>query len=141
MSDEEVARIGNCKCGEINFEIVGKPVLVEYCHCRSCRHSVGAPLMAWAGFERDNVSLTAGKPTSYRSSSGVIRTFCGRCGTSLTLADERFPQEVYVSLSSFDDDDAPEPEIHIWRSERLSWLETTDDLPRYVQFKSDGHAE
>ena len=141
MSIKEVARTGNCRCGDIKFEITGNPVLVEYCHCRSCRHTVGAPLMAWAGFERDNVSLTSGKPTSYRSSSGVIRTFCGRCGTSLTLVDERFSEEIYVSLSSFDDDAAPKPEIHIWRSERLPWLETSDELPRYVKFKSDGHIE
>ena len=141
MSDEGVARAGNCRCGDIRFEITGQPVLVEYCHCRSCRHSAGAPVMAWAGFDRNDVCLIHGEPTSYQSSSGVIRTFCGRCGSSLTLADERFPDEVYVALASFDDARAPSPEVHIWRSERLPWLETTDDLPRYVQFKSDGLTE
>ena len=97
--------------------------------------------MAWAGFKRENVSLNCGEPTEYESSFGINRTFCSRCGSSLTLADERFPGEVYVSLASFDDAEAPIPEVHIWRSERLSWLETTDDLPRYGQFKSDGILE
>ena len=138
MPDEEVTRVGECMCGGIRFEVTGQPVLVEYCHCRSCRHSVGAPLMAWAGFDRDGVSLIHGEPTSYQSSPSVIRSFCGRCGSSLTLADERFPEQVYIALAIFGDTKAPLPEIHIWRSERLSWLETCDELPRYAQFKSDG---
>jgi hypothetical protein len=141
MSGKDAPRVGSCRCKDIRFEVAGQPVLVEYCHCRSCRHSAGAPLMAWAGFERDNVHFIGGEPTRYESSPGVIRTFCGRCGSSLTLADERFPDEVYISLASFEDAETPLPEVHIWRSERLSWLETTDDLPRYVQFKSDGILE
>ncbi len=63
------------------------------------------------------------------------------CGTSLTLADDRFPDEIYVSLASFDDAEELPPEFHIWRSNRLSWLETSDSLPRYVQFRGDGIVE
>jgi len=94
--------------------------------------------MAWAGFKFDTFSILSGDPTVHESSPGVLRSFCGRCGTSLTLADERFAEEVYVALAAFDDAEAPSPDIHIWRSERLPWLETTDELPRYAQFKSDG---
>jgi len=94
--------------------------------------------MAWAGYERDSVSLVHGEPTRHEASPGVIRTFCGRCGSSLTLTDERFPGDMYVSLASFEDAEAPLPEVHIWRSEGLPWLETTDSLPRYSQFVSDG---
>ena len=141
MSGDEAPRRGRCRCGDVRFQVTGQPYLVEYCHCRSCRHTVGAPLMAWAGFKRDAFALTGGRPRAYQSSPGVVRSFCGRCGSSLTLADERFPEEIYLALAAFDDTEAPPPEIHIWRSERLPWLETTDDLPRYVQFKSDGLRE
>ena len=40
--------------------------------------------------------------------------------------------------------DEPErlpPAFHIWRSERLSWMETADALPRYVEFMGDGVRE
>ena len=97
--------------------------------------------MAWAGFKLDDVSVLSGEPTVDESSAGVRRSFCGRCGTSLTLADARFSDQVYVSLAAFEDGESPEPEIHIWRSERLPWLETTDALPRFVGFKSDGQVE
>ena len=141
MHDTPMTRIGGCRCGDIKFETSGQPVLTEYCHCRSCRHSAGAPLMAWAGFNVDAFTLVSGNPTVHEASPGVRRSFCGRCGTSLTQTDARFAEEIYVALAAFDDDEAPSPEIHIWRSERLSWLETTDDLPRYVQFKNDGIVE
>lgn len=97
--------------------------------------------MAWAGFDQGDFSILTGEPTVYKSSPGVCRSFCGQCGTSLTLTDERFSKEVYVATAVSDDAGTPQPEFHIWRAERLSWLETTDDLPRYVQFKSDGILE
>lgn len=141
MAATDRPRCGGCRCGDIRLEVTGQPILAEYCHCRSCRHSAGAPLMAWAGFARRNFSVINGEPTGYESSPGVVRTFCGRCGSSLTLTDQRFPDEVYVALASFEDAAAPPPAVHIWRSERLPWLETRDDLPRYLRFKSDGALE
>ena len=97
--------------------------------------------MAWAGFGRNDVEFVQGSPTTYQSSARVKRTFCGRCGTPLTLTDEYFADEIYVALATFEDTDAPVPEFHIWRSEKLPWVETTDDLPRYTRFKSDGITE
>jgi hypothetical protein len=82
-----------------------------------------------------------GDPTDYQSSKTVIRSFCGKCGTSLTLADRRFPEEIYLSAASFDQPEMLPPQFHIWRSHRLSWLETSDTLPRYAQFRADGIIE
>lgn len=141
MSDTIVPMNGGCSCGDIRYEVRGQAVLVELCHCRSCRHTVGAPLMAWTAFRRNDFTITAGSVTVYPSSPGLERSFCGRCGTSLTLSDERFPDETYVSVASFDDAETLPPEFHIWRSHRLSWLETVDALPRYVQFRADGVVE
>ena len=141
MSDKTVPIAGGCICGAVRYDAKGQPVMVELCHCRSCRHAVGAPLMAWAAFRRSEFAIRTGAPTTYESSLGLERTFCGRCGTSLTLADDRFLDEIYVSLGSFDDAELLPPEFHIWHSHRLSWLETSDSLPRYVQFRSDSIVE
>ena len=139
--NEDVATIGGCLCGAVRYEAEGPTLLVELCHCRSCRRATGAPVMAWAAFRREAFAVTAGDPAAYASSPGLARSFCGRCGTSLTLSDERFPAEIYVSLASLDDAEAVIPEFHIWRAHRLAWLETADHLPRFVQFKSDGILE
>ncbi len=125
-------------CGAIRVKISEAPHWVEYCHCNSCRKAVGAPVMAWAGVALKHFEVIQGSPGRYVSSPGVERTFCRRCGTSMTQFSEEFPQEIFVSLSALDDPTAMAPEMHIWRSDRLPWFDTTDDLPRYRQFKSDG---
>ena len=141
MSNTGFSASGHCRCGDIKFHVTAAPTLTEFCHCESCRRSAGAPLMAWAGFPREALAITQGEPVDHEASPGVIRTFCGRCGTSLTLADERFAEDIYVAIAAFDDPGstgAIMPEVHIWRSERLPWIETTDNLPRYVRFVSVG---
>ena len=97
--------------------------------------------MAWAGFPLDAFGFVKGKPVVHESSPGIKRSFCGRCGTSLTLTDERFAEDIYVSTAAFETSESTEalaPEVHIWRSERLPWVETADDLPRYTGFVSEG---
>jgi len=141
MNDIPESVAGGCLCGDVRYRAIGQSVLVEFCHCRSCRVGVGAPLAAWVAFPRSKFEIITGAPTSYKSSKNVERTFCGRCGTSLTLADQNFAEEIYVTLASLNDPEALPPEFHIWRSDRLSWLETSDTLPRYVQFKNDGILE
>lgn len=131
---------GGCMCGAVRYRISGAPVLMEYCHCGSCRRAASAPLMAWAAYETGGFEMTAGKPADYRSSPGVVRTFCGTCGSSLTLIDERF-DEIYVAMATFDEPESAVPEFHIWRSERLPWLETADDWPRYLRFKYQGEMD
>jgi len=140
-SDKTMPITGGCCCGAVRYRATGESVLVELCHCRSCRHASGAPLMAWVAFRRGEFAIMAGRSTAYESSPGVVRTFCGRCGTSLTLSDDRFPQEIYVSVGSIDSAEELPPEFHIWRSHRISWLETSDTLPRYVRFRADGIEE
>jgi hypothetical protein len=133
--------VGGCMCGDIRFEIVAAPTLTEYCHCHSCRKATGAPVMAWAGVAHAAFQLMKGKPAIYASTPHVERGFCGRCGTSLSVYSRQFPDEIYVSIASFDDADAVAPEVHIWREDRLTWLDTSDDWLRYTRFKSDGIVE
>ena len=68
---------------------------------------------------------------------GVVRGF----SKAMTQFAKEFPEEIYVSVSVLDDPTAIVPNVHIWRSDRLPWFETTDDFPRYLQFKSDGILE
>lgn len=133
--------VGGCLCGDIRYEIAAPPKLTEYCHCSMCRKATGAAVMSWAGVARESFRFLHGKHSAYPSSPGVERSFCGRCGTSLTHYSKQFPEEIYVSIATFDDAQALAPEIHIWREDRLAWFETTDDLPRYTRFKSDGIME
>ena len=137
MSDDTKTWAGGCCCGAVRFEIAAEPVLVEFCHCKTCRRASGAPAMAWVGIPVAGFRIVEGEPAGFASSPGVTRGFCARCGTSLSIFSEAFPEEIYVSISALDDPEAFAPEVHIWTSHKLGWFETADALPRYRRFRAD----
>src|ERR1051325_8973311 len=97
---------GRCLCGAIRFSVEGPPKWTAWCHCQSCRRHTGAPVSAFAGFEREKVSFTKGEPARFSSSPGVQRGFCAACGSTLTYEGERWPTELHLHVGAFDD---PEP--------------------------------
>ncbi len=128
---------GGCLCGAIRFRVHAAPVFSEFCHCDTCRRASGAPVMAWVGIPVQGFAVTCGEPAQFSSSKSVTRGFCGRCGTSLTIYSQDFPDEIYVSIVAFDQADEVKPEAHIWTSDQLTWLHIGDDLPRHARFGSD----
>jgi len=113
---------GRCLCGRVRYLAAGEPLWVAHCHCESCRRATGAPLATYAGFAAEAFAWTAGEPASFASSSGVLRTFCGRCGTSLTYQGERWPGEVHVLAATLDRPGAVTPQGEAFAGERLPWL-------------------
>jgi hypothetical protein len=129
---------GSCLCGAVRITISAPVELVELCHCKTCRRASGAPVMAWAGVPTTGVEVAGESLARFQSSASVERTFCGRCGTSLTIWDRDYANEIFVAVAVLEEADACAPEFHIWGSDRLPWLNTVDALPRYAGFKRDG---
>lgn len=50
----------SCFCGAIEIEATGEPSEMGYCHCGSCRHCSGAPLVAFILFAADQVKVARG---------------------------------------------------------------------------------
>lgn len=72
---------GGFLCDAVRFCVRGPAKWIAYCHCVSCRRHTGAPVSAYAGFERDEVGFTKGQPARYGSNPGVARGFCATCGS------------------------------------------------------------
>lgn len=125
---------GGCLCGATRYRVRGEPVLVSLCHCSMCRRAAGAPAVGWVTCAIPSFELTAGAPKIYPSSKGVERGFCDRCGTPLTFSADFLPGLIDVTLGSFDEAARLEPQMHIWESSRLPWLNLADDLPRHAEF-------
>ena len=124
---------GGCRCGAIRLRASGEPSSVIYCHCQDCRRSSGAPISLFAGYRADEVEIEQGTPKGYTSSPGVTRSFCAECGTPLSYEDEKLEGEIYLHVGIFDNPEPFEPEVHDWNSQKLSWLDLRDDLPRYKE--------
>ena len=76
-------------------------------------------------------------PTEFRSSPGVVRLFCGTCGSPMAYRSERWPGETGFYAASLDDPAGFAPESHSFWSERLPWLSLSDDLPKYDGIPAD----
>jgi hypothetical protein len=124
---------GGCLCGAIRYRVSAAPRALTLCHCRSCRRAAGAPSVAWAIFPLDGFAWLSGRPSTYRSSPAVERTFCGACGTPLTYRRDTRPDTIDVTTASLDDADAFAPTREIWTAHKLAWETLSDTLPHFAQ--------
>jgi hypothetical protein len=113
---------GGCLCGAVRFRVTGTAKWTGYCHCHSCRKHTGAPVSAYAGFERGQVAFTDGSLARYGSSAGVSRGFCATCGSTLTYEGERWPTEIHFHVGAFDQPEDFAPAGDTFAEERLAWL-------------------
>jgi hypothetical protein len=80
-------------------------------------------VVGWITFPREKFAFVKGRPAEYSSSEGVIRTFCQRCGTSLTYTNARWPQTIDVTTGSTDNpqDFPPQEQVHV--EDKLPWVQ------------------
>lgn len=113
--------IGGCKCGAIRYQGRGEPDQILVCHCPDCRHSTGAQSVAWLFISEDNFSYAKGSPAEFASSPGVIRKFCGTCGTTLSWEGEKQPGRIDVTVGSLDHPENFPPTRAVYRKHRIPW--------------------
>jgi hypothetical protein len=123
---------GGCLCGDTRFEVVGAPLWVAHCHCRSCRRNTGAAVATFVGVSRGDFRYVTGSPVRYESSPQVWRSFCPTCGTPLTYEAARCADEVHINIGTLDRPQDFPPASHVFVAEQLPWLRFADHLPRYA---------
>lgn len=131
MCEVEVHR-GGCLCGQVRYEIQGKPFAADYCHCVSCQKISGGPVMAWADFASEQLLWTGPfEPKTYASSERIRRGFCGECGSTISFQHLDYPEYITLAIGSLDLPDQIAPTYHIYVSNQRKWLELRDALPRF----------
>lgn len=120
---------GHCLCGQLRFEARGEPRWVAYCHCASCRRHTASPVTCFANFKSDQVAFR-GERAAFRSSPGVTRSHCARCGTPIAYETEKRADEIDLYLNAFDEPERFEPQGHAFFEERIPWFDIRDELPR-----------
>ncbi|MFE0014866.1 GFA family protein [Mesorhizobium sp. NPDC059054] len=123
-------RRGHCFCGAIEAEVSGEPFWICYDHDDDCRRAIGGPLTIWIGFRPAQVKLTRGEPKTFSRTQGVVRCFCGECGTSIGYRDEGLPNELYLSIGFMDAPETFSPVAHAYWELRLPFIAIEDSLPR-----------
>ena len=130
----ESVRVGSCLCGAVQFEVVGEPFTMTYCHCESCRRWVGAPMMGGCLFRSDKVRIVQGADqlAVYKRTpdSGSHRKFCKSCGSALfnDHPSIRMTDVMAVSVPDLEF----RPRLHTNYAEKI--VSMYDGLPKYKDF-------
>lgn len=125
---------GQCHCGAVRYQLEGEPIHHGLCHCTDCRRHAGAPIVGWAGFKSDALTV-AGETRVYASSEDGRRHFCPQCGTGLFYYNEvALPGLVDVQTGTFDNPEAHPPQVHVQYAEHISWMDEIDKLPKFARF-------
>ena len=95
-------------CGAVRYEASAQPLRVTICHCTFCQRFTGSAFLVEPIFRKEDVVLTGTAPRTYdhhsdSSHKRVTLNFCERCGTTLYLSFERFPDIIGVCAGTFDD--------------------------------------
>lgn len=122
---------GGCLCRQIRYHITLPPIVQGICHCKTCQHAAGAESVGWAVNKDDGFAFVKGQPRLYNSSTGVERTFCGTCGSTLTY--RKSPDTIDVTLATLDDPEALPPTSETWCEHRRSWNSLNPALAHYDQ--------
>ncbi len=128
---------GKCLCGSVKLEVLGDPLWVGHCHCPSCQKATSAAFATYAGFNKSSVRITGEELTMFRSSPGVTRRFCNKCGSAVSFEGEAWPDEIHLHLVLLDRAAEFEPQAHTYVKTKLPWLHMQDGLPSHRTFSSD----
>lgn len=92
---------GACHCGAVRVSIPADAVGVVVCHCDDCRRLHGNAF-AMLVTDRDAATWSGEvERAQYRSSPGIQRSFCPRCGSRVAKEPEGAPK-LLLSAGLFD---------------------------------------
>jgi hypothetical protein len=121
---------GWCFCEAIAATATGEPFWVCFDHDDDCRRAIGGPIAIWIGYRPDQVRFVRGQPSLFSKTRGVVRSFCGACGTSIGYRDEGLPDELYLSIGFMGAPERFPPQAQAYWEMRLPFVHMSDQLPR-----------
>ena len=121
---------GKCRCGAVRYQVADEFRYAANCHCSECRAATGTAFKAFAGIEREKLSVTHGlDQTAVFGEEDLNDTRCAACGSFL-FSVVREGEYVHVAMGSLVDDPTIRPSEHIYVGSKAPWFEITDDLPQ-----------
>ena len=130
MADEQIRFEGGCACRDIRYRLLCAPLIVHACHCTECRRLTGAAFALNALIESDRLEIVAGepRPVPVPGTSGKPQIIF-RCPACQVALWSHYPgggaKLAFVRVGTLDEPDRLPPDIHIYTSTKLPWL----DLP------------
>lgn len=125
---------GKCRCEAVRYEVVDAFLYAANCHCSECRAATGSAFKAFAGIEREKLTITKGlEDIAVFGEEDLNDTRCAACGCFL-FSVVRDGAYVHVAMGSLVDVPTIRPTEHIFVGSKARWFEITDDLPQFDEY-------
>lgn len=129
---------GGCVCGDVRYECGGHPLLMLKCHCRDCQRMGGAPYAPWVIVPWTALRITRGAlrhhATTRLNGRPNLRGFCARCGSRLTVGEDRGRGLIGLAACSLDDPGRFRPEMDIFVCDAQPWDAMDADAIRHQHY-------
>ena len=124
---------GSCLCGSVRYESEVEPAFVAFCHCRDCQKASGAAYSANVAVPTDRLAIT-GPLRSHEGQGGsgnrMTRSFCGECGSPVTICCEGALAGLsLVQAGTLDDPSWVRPAVHIFCASAQPWDVLPENAP------------
>ena len=133
---------GRCSCGAVRYRLSSTPLFVHACHCTECQRLSGGAFAVNAMIETDRVellSVTAPEPAPVAGTRGKPQQIL-RCPTCKVALWSHYPgggaKIAFVRVGTLDDPARLPPDIHIYTSTKLPWLELPAGVPAVAEYYS-----
>ncbi|MBS0417638.1 MAG: GFA family protein [Proteobacteria bacterium] len=125
---------GSCLCGEVAYEVEGKPDLFMLCHCSRCRRGRSAGHGANMFFQPAKFRWIRGeslvKHYKVPEAQRFTVSFCSKCGSGVPRHGAGLPVAL-VPAATLDTPIDAKPMARIFVASKAPWLDLYDDVPRY----------
>ena len=125
-------RKGGCLCGEISYELLGSPMVLNRCHCTDCQTGSGSAFGMSMLVKKDDFKLTSGILKSFirtaDSGAKVESFFCDACGVRIYSKALRLNSEhIVLKPGTLQNTDDLNPSADIWLKSKQDWFELPTD--------------
>jgi hypothetical protein len=130
---------GGCACRAVRYRMTSRPLFVHCCHCTWCQRETGTAFALNAMIETDRTEILQGEvevvDTPSKSGRGQRIARCPRCKVALwSNYSGAGPAVRFVRVGTLDEPGRLPPDIHIYTSTKLPWVQLAPGVPVMEEF-------
>jgi hypothetical protein len=116
---------GECRCGQVRFQVRGAPIVTMACHCTGCQRMTSSAFSLSTLYPSSNFQVDQGEPVIGGLHGATRHFFCPHCMSWLFTRPEGLDDFVNVRATMLDDARDFTPFIEFYTSEALPWATTS----------------
>ncbi|HEY9623641.1 MAG TPA: GFA family protein [Crinalium sp.] len=124
MANSNLHTTGQCRCGQVQFEVNSEPLITMACHCTGCQRMTASAFSLSTLYPSSAFQVTSGDPIIGGLHGATRHYFCPHCMSWLFTRPEGLDELVNVRATLMDDAQSFSPFIETYTDEKLPWVTT-----------------